>query len=482
MIRILGLAMALLGTLATPSTAHQTLLRSAPEAGDQLSSLPTSLRLIFREPIQGAFTRITLLGPDSMEVRLGILQVEGDSGTVAALAIVGRMGAGAYTVAWRTTGADGHTVEGRYAFTVLATAVPPALDSVVAAGGPDQSATAIPRGAATALLQVESNWYVLVRWLGFLALLGVLGATMFLLAVLPAFGRGAVPRPGALSRHLSAGAAAFGRVAALALLVVGFARLLAQGATMLTATDPVTPEWLSALVGGTMWGKGWLLQMTAGAVAWIGFRALERRSTLGARLLILLAALGLALAPALSGHAIATIPRTGIAVAADWAHVLAAGGWMGGLAVLLLVGLRVIHREVAADRGPLVAQLVQAFSPPALLLGGVVVGTGLVGAWLHLERLAALWSTSYGQTLLVKLALVAVLFALGGLNFLRVRRTLGTDAATATLRRSAGAELTVGIVVLVVTAILVALPPASSALHAPSAASVPVAVSPRPED
>ncbi|MFN2317748.1 MAG: copper resistance CopC/CopD family protein [Gemmatimonadales bacterium] len=474
--------MALLVGAASPASAHQTLLRSTPAANDQLSILPTSLRLIFREPIQEAFTRITLLGPDSAELALGSLQVEGDSGMVAVLAINGRLEAGAFTVTWRTTGADGHTVEGRYAFTVLAEAVPPTPDSVAVAQRPDPMGAMHPRGAASTLLQVESGWYVLVRWLGFLALLGVLGAAAFLLAVLPLFGRGGQPPPPELGRQLNAGVAGFGRTAAVTLLAAGVARLLAQGATMLTPGEPITPEWIAALVGTTIWGKGWLLQMAAGVGAWIGFRSLEGRNSRGAGVLVLLAALGLALTPALSGHAIATTPRTGLAVVADWVHVLAAGGWIGGLAVLLLVGLPVIYRQPAQDRGPLVARLVQAFSPPALLLGGVVVGTGLVAAWLHLGSLGALWSSSYGQTLAIKLALVAVLFALGGLNFLRVRPTLGTDTGTATLRRSARAELAVGLVVLVVTAILVALPPARAASYSPASATVPVAISPSPEE
>ncbi|MDZ4673835.1 MAG: CopD family protein [Gemmatimonadota bacterium] len=482
LLRKLGLAIALFGGAATPALAHQTLLRAAPAAGDQLTTLPGSLRLFFREPIQGAFTRITLLGPDSGEVALGALRVEGDSGTVAALAITGRLAEGRYTVAWRTTGLDGHAVEGSYAFTVLAEAVPPLPDSSEVALGPLQDDTPTPSRGTSARLKVESVWYVLVRWLGFLALLGVLGAAAFRLVVLPLFGRGNEPPSEEFSRQLSIGVAGFGCAAALSLLAVGVARLVAQGATMLSPVEPVTLEWFAALVGGTMWGKGWLLQMAGAAAAWIGFRSLKRRGGSGAALLVLLAALTLALVPALSGHAIAMTQRTGLAVLADWIHVLAAGGWVGGLAVLLLVGLPVIHRQAAMVRGPLVARLVQAFSPPALLLGGIVVGTGLVGAWFHLGSLPALWSTRYGLTLLIKLAIVGVLFALGGLNFLRVRPALGTDAGTARLRRSAGAELTVGFLVLLVTSVLVALPPARTESHTPEPAAAPVALSPATED
>jgi copper transport protein len=69
-----------------------------------------------------------------------------------------------------------------------------------------------------------------------------------------------------------------------------------------------------------------------------------------------------------------------------------------------------------------------------------------------------LWSTPYGITLIVKLAFVIAVFALGAWNWRRQRPMLGTEPAAAAIRRSAAAELTVAGVVLVITSLLVSLP------------------------
>jgi putative copper export protein len=102
---------------------------------------------------------------------------------------------------------------------------------------------------------------------------------------------------------------------------------------------------------------------------------------------------------------------------------------------------------------------VNAYSPWALAFAATVVVTGAASAWLHLDAPAALWSTAYGRTLLVKLALLAPVLALGAYNWRRVRPALHDAAGVARLRRSAAAELAIGALVLAVTAVLVATPP-----------------------
>jgi len=451
-------ALVLSVSVAATLYAHQTMLRSSPAKDEQVAVQPTQLELVFREPIQATFTRVTLLGPESLPVPLGELQVEGDSATIASLAIPRPLSAGPHTVQWRTTGADGHAVSGHYRFEVLASAVPTVTQPPTDSGG---TSGVVPFQAAGQgpLLGVGDWPYALIRWLGFASLLGVLGAAFFGLVVLPAYGRAATEDG---SGALMVNTASFGRSAALLLLLAGAGRLVAQGMTMLDVTEQVTVGWIVALLTGTVWGHGWLLQMVAAAAARMGFGAAARTPGRPRWMLALAGALALSVTPALSGHAIATPGPTVLAVAADTVHILAAGGWMGGLAVLLLVGLPTIHRATTGDKPAAVAQMVQAFSRPALVLGGLVALTGLVGAWLHLERIADLWSTSYGQTLTLKLVMVGLLFGLGALNFLRVGPALGSEAGTRRLRRSAGSELTVGILVLLVTAFLVALPPSAA--------------------
>ncbi|HEY0152248.1 MAG TPA: CopD family protein [Longimicrobium sp.] len=166
--------------------------------------------------------------------------------------------------------------------------------------------------------------------------------------------------------------------------------------------------------------------------------------------------MALAFAPALSGHAASVPGVAALAVLADGVHVLGAGGWVGGLLLVVVVGVPVAMDLKKEQRGPAVAALVNAFSPTALLFAGALTLTGLYAAWLHLGRIPALWDTGYGRTLLLKLGVLSVVFGTGAYNWLRLKPALGDEVGATRLRRSATVEIATGILVLLVTAVLVA--------------------------
>jgi len=141
------------------------------------------------------------------------------------------------------------------------------------------------------------------------------------------------------------------------------------------------------------------------------------------------------------------------------AHELAGGLWIGTL-FLLVVALAPLRRAALPPerRGALAAAMVRAFSPFALFSSGALFVFGVITAWRHLKRLDALWTTPYGWALIAKLCVVAVVVALGAWNWKRQLSKLGSEAGALDLERTARVELAVAFVVLVVTAILVALP------------------------
>jgi putative copper export protein len=155
-------------------------------------------------------------------------------------------------------------------------------------------------------------------------------------------------------------------------------------------------------------------------------------------------------------------------------HRLMAGFWIGTLFVLVLAGLGTVLRDERSKerRGQMAADMVNGFSPMALACAAVLVLSGITTAWRHLTPFSSLWTTAYGWTLIVKLCLVAGVFALGAWNWKRQRPQLGTDGGAVAIRRSARAELTVATCVLVATAILLSLPsPAALARRARANAS-----------
>ncbi|RJG25641.1 copper resistance protein CopC [Paenibacillus thiaminolyticus] len=116
---------------------------------------------------------------------------------------------------------------------------------------------------------------------------------------------------------------------------------------------------------------------------------------------------GLALTFPLTGHAVSGSPlQAAAAVVSHALHFAAAGIWFGGLAGLLLV-TRSLCRKPDADAFAEAGRLWSRFSAAALPLTVITVVTGLVLAVMHVGSWEALYTSAYGQTLLVKSALYA---------------------------------------------------------------------------
>jgi putative copper export protein len=306
----------------------------------------------------------------------------------------------------------------------------------------------------------ESPAYVAIRALLFVGLLIAIGAIAFQGAVLEFLRRKQEPDSPmiATARH---GAARAGLVGIVLVGLAAVLRLIAQSYAMHGSGDTFDATLVGSMLTSTVWGRGWLLQITAMIVAAFGFRAalLGR----GGWWMAGLGVVALAFTPALSGHAASAPQLTRLAILADGLHVIGAGGWLGSLLLVLAVGLPAAMRLAEENRGPAVADLINAFSPTALVFAGISATTGVFAAWLHLGSVTALWQTVYGQTLLVKLAVLSLVAGTGAYNWLRVKPTLGNASSAMRIRRSARIELLVGAIVIVVTAVLVATPTAMDA-------------------
>ena len=177
----------------------------------------------------------------------------------------------------------------------------------------------------------------------------------------------------------------------------------------------------------------------------------------------------IAVAPALGGHASVQSP-VALLLPLDIAHVLAMSAWIGGLLMLLLVLPAATRRLDAADRTRLLAAALLRFSPIALGCVVVLLATGTIQAIEHVATWSQLANTGFGRAILIKIALVVALIALGAVNRRRVIPRLCALVASAAapgaagrlLRRTLRAEAALVVVVLGVTAALVSYPPPSS--------------------
>jgi putative copper export protein len=208
----------------------------------------------------------------------------------------------------------------------------------------------------------------------------------------------------------------------------------------------------------TRWGFALRLELGAALVAFVSF-ALATRRVRGAWLVASISAIVLAVTPALAGHAAASPKFPSLMIASDFLHVLGGASWLGSLLVVMVVGVPLSLTLNNVERWSLVASLVNSFSPVALISAAVVVVSGLIASWVHLEHLSALWQTAYGQVLLIKLLLVAIALTIGAYNFRRVQPQLVNELGSARLRRSAAVELSVGFLILLVTGFLTGISP-----------------------
>jgi putative copper export protein/methionine-rich copper-binding protein CopC len=452
-------ALSLLALAVIPSGAagHQYLRASAPASGDTVAALPAEVRLTFSEPVRLDFSRVVIQGPGGT-LRLGTPRRSADDARVLVVPVQGGWHPGEFTLRWTTVGSDGHRTDGMVEFFVPAPGDPePGRGTSDAVGEPHHDPAVFPESPT---FGPRSPAYVGIRALLFMAIVALLGAVALRWVVLPLTGRRSPSQAQALRPGVDRGAARLGVAAAAALVVAALARLWAQSASLFGLAVALDPPRLAHALGLQPWGAGWWLQIGAAILALVGC-GLAARSVRGGWALAAPAALVAAVTPALSGHAVAVPERTWLAVPVDAMHVVAAGGWIGSLLALVVVGLPVALALDPERRRGAAAALVHGFSPAALVFTGILVITGAISAWLHVGEFTALWTTPYGRALLLKVGIFLAVALVGAYNFLRVRPALGEGRADPRLRRSGAVELALAVGVLVVTAVLVALPPSA---------------------
>ena len=176
-------------------------------------------------------------------------------------------------------------------------------------------------------------------------------------------------------------------------------------------------------------------------------------------------ALGFVSGLSLSGHSAADAGSSWKSQLADWAHLSAA--CLGSAATQLVVVVWPLLPELRRDA-------FLAFSRLATVCVGVLLVAGVYLAILRLPQLRDLWTTGYGEILLLKICLVALAFAWGGLHKLLAVPAVagGNERVLPRLRGSLLGESMVGMAVLLAAAVLVnAKPPPPGPAPPPPAAS-----------
>ena len=462
---MLPTAVALL-TLVGWGWPHTELKESDPVADAVLDASPSAVTLIYTTEVQLALSTVTIRHAevDGWEAAADELTyLAEDRHDALVLPLSESLSSGSYVVAWTTAGPDGHALSGEFGFGVELPAAEqdaeePAADAAevdVAAAPGDEAESggeqeeAGDSGAGLDLVPTAT------RFLFYGGIVGLLGAVAFRLLVL---GQGA--RTGVSQAVNDAAArrvrniAVFGLVALMASLPI---RLWQQAAAFFPGDVAGN---LFTVATGTAWGAGWWLQLglvilLAGGI--VLARADAARSVGWA--VTTLGVLILPVVPVLSGHGWADSPRV-FSAAATYLHVVAAGGWVGGLMCLLVAGLPALrqHGGGGGADNPGLAGMVGAFSRVAQIAVALLLVTGAIKVWIHIGAVSDLWTTAWGRSLLVKDLVVAGVLALGLYNWRVVRPALAATHRAGILMKPAVIELILGAAVVAVTSYLVAQP------------------------
>lgn len=186
--------------------------------------------------------------------------------------------------------------------------------------------------------------------------------------------------------------------------------------------DVADPEVLVSVVQDTGFGVVWTVRMilavllVAVTIASSRVQASQAKASNGQDLLISLLAAGLLASLAGAGHSqIEEGWQGGLHVAADAAHLLAAGAWLGGLIPLGFILLGPAGQRNGPDAID-VDDVLMRFSGIGYAAVATLVGTGLVNSWLLVGSVSSLIHSTYGQILMAKLAFFAGMLTLAAAN------------------------------------------------------------------
>jgi len=487
------------------ASAHAQLESTQPVPSSVLTNSPTQVVLHFGEPVEIDFGSLWVIGPNGARVdEGGTHHPDGDSHAVA-ISLSHHLGDGTYVVAWRVISADSHPVHGAFVFSIG-----------TAAGARKANALAVSLSNASGST-VVGVVYWLLRFALFVSLIFLVGVGVVVTAVWP--------RGDATKRVRSVLWCCWGALGAVTVVAIAV-----QG--VYAAALPITHVFRPTLfdeVLHTRFGEVALLRVALLAAAVPAILAVRSPPPDRRRAPLVLygavVALGLLATPGLAGHAAAS-GSVLAGMSLDIAHLAAASVWLGGLAVLAVLLVPGLKPEEPAPELRRIARSISALAFGAVV---VVVATGVVQSVRQVGSFYALFNTSYGTILLVKIGLVIVLLGAAGvsrrllLGRLGVRvprrgggsgpspdgrratvdaavtKTTGrsaaakprpgggvalaeatpiadpasadpdleTDGLRRGLRRSVLAELAIALVVLGVTALLVNAPPAKQAASEP---------------
>ncbi|MER6411635.1 copper resistance CopC/CopD family protein [Streptomyces humidus] len=398
---------------AGPASAHAALTGSDPAPGVVVDKAPTQVSLTFSETVSMNDDSVRVLDPQGTRVDTG--KPSQVSGAGYAVQLHSGLPDGTYTVTYQVVSADSHPVAGAYTFSI---------------GSPSKTTVSVSDQVAGG--GVVGLLYDLGRYVSYAGFIVMVGGAVFVLTCWP---RGTGVR--AVQRLVLSGWLAMTAATLFLLLLRGS---YASSGKLGDVFDlDLLGQVLQTKTGAALVSRLLLLAAAALFIA-VLFGAYDKREdeekrdlTFGLAIGGTVVSAGLAASWAMAEHA-STGLQPGIAMPVDVLHLLAVATWLGGLAALLVSLYR-----APADR-PVEGSAVQRFSQVAFGSVLALVVTGVYQSWRQLGSWSAFTDTRYGQLLLVKIGLVAVLVGIARISRRWTARLADTTTGTTTSTASTAAR------------------------------------------
>jgi putative copper resistance protein D len=269
-----------------------------------------------------------------------------------------------------------------------------------------------------------------------------LGAVLFLALL----ARPLAPALGAPAGPIMDGTVRIAAWSALAMMVCEAATVAMQTAVLVGTVELPVSDILDAnfAVAG-------MVKTAAAALILLVLLWRGRRAPLP--VLLALALIELA-AATLTTHAAARLDGRGPLLLVEFLHQLGAAIWIGGLPCFLLALAR-------AGDGAAWRRIGARFSRMSMAGVACIVASGVTMSLVYIGSWQGFYGTAYGVMVGAKIAMLLMLLALGGMNFLLVERLRARpDTPIRRLRRFAEVELGIGITIFFAAASLTSVPPA----------------------
>jgi copper transport protein len=210
----------------------------------------------------------------------------------------------------------------------------------------------------------------------------------------------------------------------------------------------------------TDFGMIWILRMVITVILLGIWFALDRSKTLSRKnqIPMLIAMLALISTSSLIGHGAASGETPALVL--DYIHNLVSGVWIGGMIYFVFTLLPTFSQLKESKREKMSLLMIPRFSIAFIIAVGIVIITGPTLMWFLESDVGLITESVYGQLIILKIAIAAIMVAFGGFLQFKVQKNAEKDFASGKilvhkkLKKSLKVDAILGIMLLGVVALL----------------------------